>query len=1203
MNAKTQFQNAFGQSHAFLIGINNYQYVNRLNNAINDVEAIAEVLKEEVHSFVVHPPLLDATYEQLTHLLEVEMPKLLKEGDRVMFYFAGHGVANDSIEDGVPEGYILPSDAKLQAGGNWLAMSDLNKALQALACKHFFLVLDCCFSGAFRWASNKRDTIQIPKKIYRQRFDRYVSDPAWQVLTSSSYDQKASDGLSEIGAARNKLNQENSPFAQHFINALLGNADVVPDEYPDGLITAHEIYLYIRDKIERQSMDKNERDRQTPGLFTLPKHDKGEFLFLSPKVELNLPTYDEAENPYKGLEPYKKEDTVRFFGHDQASKELVEKIRSEQLIIVVGESGRGKSSLIQAGISPLWEDHNMFFMYPSEQPSEELDTLLPKFKTSEQPPILLIDQSEQLLTQYDEEEQTKFVKKLESLHQDSKLKVVIAVRSDFELELKELLFEEHWEKARFNMPKLSPMELREIIERPAKQRIILFDPPELVDQIVEQVQNASNPLPLLSFVMSELYEKMKARGEFGAFKKADYEAMGGVLGALYKRANALYHELPVEEQNTMQKILLRMVSQEQNGAEIKMRPILKKELVYLEEEENTRIAKVLDKLIEARLVVASTNSVLETTIVPIHEALILSWDTLLGWINVRGKDKLSLLHQLYEANTEYQRTTSARDLWHGNQRLDRIKIETQWLNASEQSFVQASVQRKNRNRIVLAATTVFTIAALVVLALVAVKQRNEALKLSKESLILNETLLFEDGAAPMVDFQDINIGFINIFNAQKYKDRLIKALLEYVSMSDSYRYLLSTGQSLFEEGEYREALTYFANARFVRNVYDTDDIEKVIKSTENLKFSLHDDSETKNFDGLDFLKSKRENSNELDSIIETCRAGIEANRLYFSGDLITAKEKYKGFQMALKGDSVSTVFPENQIVYINSIMNELESAFNEKDSSLSFRIEKLDILPKETYKAKILNLSDNKLEEAPQNIHLFKNLEKILLNRNNLTSVPESFSELEQLRILELKGNLGLMGNLDLLIKHLPTSINELDLSRNGVVKQLPNSLQKLNNLKLLKLSVKKESQESLGQRRMDFFQIIEQVAADSAEVGEESLGKETSVFGEVNASDDLIDLTALDNFEQDLEIIIADENDFEAKGFSMQSSESSLSVEKKNDRIIVILFKEITSETLPESLRDLKNLKSIDVSRSIHKEEYKKWLSKWLPDCELIYE
>jgi uncharacterized caspase-like protein len=50
--------------------------------------------------------------------------------DRMLFYFAGHGIALES-DDG-PKGYVLPQDADRSTNDRFLSMADLNKALSVV---------------------------------------------------------------------------------------------------------------------------------------------------------------------------------------------------------------------------------------------------------------------------------------------------------------------------------------------------------------------------------------------------------------------------------------------------------------------------------------------------------------------------------------------------------------------------------------------------------------------------------------------------------------------------------------------------------------------------------------------------------------------------------------------------------------------------------------------------------------------------------------------------------------------------------------------------------------------------------------------------------------------------------------------------------------------------------------------------------------
>jgi hypothetical protein len=172
----------FGQHHAFIIGINAYEKVSPLQTAVDDARRLAEVLSGQQH-FLVHPLLLDATGGAIRTLLRSTLAEQVGRDDRVFFYFAGHGVAADG-DDG-PAGYIVPVDADPTDLETFIAMADLQGALEALPCRHLLLILDCCFAGAFKWSTKYRSIGTVmPKRIYKERFDRFIQGRAYDLVRS-----------------------------------------------------------------------------------------------------------------------------------------------------------------------------------------------------------------------------------------------------------------------------------------------------------------------------------------------------------------------------------------------------------------------------------------------------------------------------------------------------------------------------------------------------------------------------------------------------------------------------------------------------------------------------------------------------------------------------------------------------------------------------------------------------------------------------------------------------------------------------------------------------------------------------------------------------------------------------------------------------------------------------------------------------------
>ena len=353
------------QTHrAIVIGINQYHHgIAPLQTAVQDAQVLAATLKND-HGYQV-VELLDeaATLAGLQQLFEEKLPQTVTDKDCLLIYFAGHGIAKQASLNGAkpgspetegPVGYLIPQDARPEDEGTFLSMQAMYRAVEKLPCRHFLLILDCCFAGAFRWAST-RDVL-VPEFMYRERFLRFQSQPAWQVLTSASHDQKALDILRDNrGMAQG--DRDHSPFATALFEALASDeADFTKDK----VITATELYLYLRNSVETKS-----KERQTPGLWPLPKHDRGEFFFLTRDFDAEkldrAPGINPNNTPYRGLQAYEERHGNLFFGRDKLIKRLyTDHIKTNVLTVVVGASGTGKSSLVKAGLIPFLKGESFF---------------------------------------------------------------------------------------------------------------------------------------------------------------------------------------------------------------------------------------------------------------------------------------------------------------------------------------------------------------------------------------------------------------------------------------------------------------------------------------------------------------------------------------------------------------------------------------------------------------------------------------------------------------------------------------------------------------------------------------------------------------------------------------------------------------------------------------------------------------------------
>lgn len=736
--------NGFRRSIAVILGINKYtNHIPSLRTAVNDAVKLAEILETQHHYEVFLRLDEDVTREKIMRLLMEELPSEVTPDARVLFYFAGHGVALDDV-DGRPAGFLIPQDARPESRDTFLSMPVLHDALLALPCRHLLTILDCCFAGAFRWSST-RDLQPLPEIIYKERYERFIDDPAWQVITSAAHNQQALDEIAGQNLGRRGDGLNHSPFARALFDALGGAGDLAPPAKPgqpsgDGVITASELYIYLRDSVEPSS--EAFAVRQTPGIWPLRKHDRGEYIFLVPGHPLNLPpapALTAYNNPYRGFEPFAEAHHDLFFGRDAMIDGLVAKVGAQPLTTVVGSARSGKSSLIRAGLIPRLRDETEggwsieSLPEPLSSPFEALAnltstdsfrglrTLTPQDLRSDSRALsnivnewqaanrgakllLFIDDFDLLLSECKPEESVQqfleLLAKALAAHPQT-FRLVVTVDSGYERNFAETALRIWWEDSLHQVVQMTREDFRQAVEGPASVRVFYFEPPGLIEDLIEDVYGERGALPLLSRALCELYMKyFERRSDDRSLVREDYEAMGRIAGLVAGLAQQLFDDLDDAHRTTMKNVLLRLVVSD--GGTFSGRRVPLDELEFSDAGENERVSEIIRRLSLERLVLIGARTGPAPYCELAHDCLVDGWAVMRAWCEAE-REAIGLRQRLGQAHNDWREGgRDALRLWEDEPRLTRavqtLRAGSGWLNRDESDFVLKSAERRAKNR-------------------------------------------------------------------------------------------------------------------------------------------------------------------------------------------------------------------------------------------------------------------------------------------------------------------------------------------------------------------------------------------------------------------------------------------------------------------------------------------------------------------------
>ncbi|NJR67118.1 MAG: hypothetical protein HC772_20280, partial [Leptolyngbyaceae cyanobacterium CRU_2_3] len=494
----------------------------------------------------------------------------------------------------------------------------LRRLLQESPVKQRIIILDCCHSG--------------------ELLNFLEADPGVRPGT----DRLFMAASREYETAYESLESPYSIFTQ----AILTGLD--PRRVESGIVTNHSLTDWVNHNLKGEIQQP--LFESSGSEITLTRCAAGQPIV--PKVQTSKELC-----PYRGLAHFDEIHTDYFFGREELTAELVEKLKCDRFIAVVGDSGIGKSSLIRAGLiaslkqraDQLWR---IKLLTPGQHPLKSLASVfiqpqlgsleraeqlrraetflkaggkglaqlvqasLPTHTaplvTPQHPRMLLvIDQFEEVFTlakgSHGEQERQQFFSCLvEALEiADGYLSIVIVLRSDFQSKC--ALHHDLAQQIEQHYIKVHPLKYEQIkatILKPA-QKVGLVCEPSLIYNMLLDVIGAPGELPLLQYTLLELWKQRRINPKGGPDRLTleAYQELGSIRGTLQTQATAVFNRLTSEEQTIAKRIFLAL-TQLGEGTEDTRRRVMKAELLSPAFPEEL-VEQVLEKLVAAKLVITS----------------------------------------------------------------------------------------------------------------------------------------------------------------------------------------------------------------------------------------------------------------------------------------------------------------------------------------------------------------------------------------------------------------------------------------------------------------------------------------------------------------------------------------------------------------------------------------------------------------------
>lgn len=346
--------------------------------------------------------------------------------------------------------------------------------------------------------------------------------------------------------------------------------------------------------------------------------------------------------PFKGLKEFEIEDAMRFFGRERAVNDLYQVVTANQVVtFLTGESGVGKSSLVKAGLIPklLSENGRLNFKCISARGLnlEELKSTLTNIRsalTGKEDCLVFLDQGEAL---FHGKNESLYDELLDEFFKEARnstlLRLVIATRIEY---LDHFLKLAGGGAQVYQLsPELSSNEWNKVVADQAAFSGLSFeqkDERNLRDVLVEDALQTPRALPMVEFVLEQLYLRAQARNESQhLLRLSDYESMGGLKGAIALRADDVVKASGCNAREL--RLLFDFFVGKSSEGVLFIREVSSQVLKAFADE---KLFSLVQSLKDAGLVVSVSHNDKTTSYRFVHESLLSSWQTLKEWMEANS---------------------------------------------------------------------------------------------------------------------------------------------------------------------------------------------------------------------------------------------------------------------------------------------------------------------------------------------------------------------------------------------------------------------------------------------------------------------------------------------------------------------------------------------------------------------------------------